>query len=89
MKYAIRYTRIENPVIYVPIRHLYTCRESSTNRPLFMQNKPNFQNMLMNATAFQQTTYENIRPFGHPKNKPKTNPNKPNLKIGKNERKLS
>ena len=27
--------------IYVPIRHLYICREHSTNQLLFMQNKPN------------------------------------------------
>jgi hypothetical protein len=28
-------------------RHLYNCRESSTNPPLFMQNKPNFQGCKM------------------------------------------
>ena len=34
-------SRIEDLVIYVPIRHLYNCRESSTNRSCFMQNKAN------------------------------------------------
>ena len=50
-----RESRIENPVIYVPIRH-YICRESSTNQPLFMQNKPktnpnkaNFKKAKMNV----------------------------------------
>ncbi len=27
--------KIENPVIYVPIRHLYICRGSSTNQPFY------------------------------------------------------
>jgi hypothetical protein len=31
---------IKNPVIYVPIRHLYKCRENSTNPPLFEKTKP-------------------------------------------------
>jgi hypothetical protein len=33
---------IENAVIYVPIRHLYNCRENSTNPPLFEKTNPIF-----------------------------------------------
>ncbi len=97
------FTSIENPVIYVPIRHsadqgtnirlrlrcsfrllsfgyvlnddlrltqpiraahpfdeilLYTCKESSTNQLLFMQNKPNFQKSQMNVSIYNTTAYE-------------------------------
>ena len=30
---------------------LYTCRDSSTNRPVFLQNEPNFRNDKPNATS--------------------------------------
>jgi hypothetical protein len=31
---------IAKPAIYVPIRHLYNCRENSTNPPLFEKTNP-------------------------------------------------
>ena len=36
-------SRIEYPVIYVPIRHPFTSVENIRQISLFMQNKPNFQ----------------------------------------------
>jgi len=65
--------------------HLYICRESSTNSPLFMQNKPNLLNAQMNVYFYLTKTCENNLCPGLLKNKPnskpikpKTNPIKPN-----------
>ena len=55
-------------------RTLYTCRENFTNRPLFMQNKPNFLRGQINATLFATKDYENKWQRRVRKNKPKTNP---------------
>jgi len=82
-QYAIRYTRIENPVIYVPIRH-YICRESSTNQLLFMQNKPNFQDTQMNVSFYYTKVYKNETAL----RRKKTNPIKPNFFKSRNECKL-
>ncbi len=76
---AIRYMRIENPVIYVPISHLYICREPSTNQLLFMQNKPNFQDAQMNVSTFSQMDYENLSDWTLGQNKPNSNPIKANF----------
>ena len=46
---------------------------------LFMQNKPNLPDAQMNVTLTITKHYENARLRGREKNKPKTNPNKPNL----------
>ncbi len=62
---------------------LYTCRESSTNQLLFMQNKPNFQKSQMNVNLYNTTDYEIIWQRRVRKNKPNSNPNKPNLKRAK------
>ena len=72
-------TRIEAPVIYVPIRHLYICRESSTNQLLFMQNKPNLLDAQMNVNKVLTREYENETLSRSGKNKANTNPIKPNL----------
>jgi len=55
----------------VPTNFFYNCRESSTNRPCFMQNKPNFQKSQMDVTFIITKDYEkkSNRTFG--KNKPK------------------
>ena len=55
-------------------RTLYTCRARSTNRPLFMQNKPNSLKAKINATLFATKNYENKPPRPTPKNKPNSNP---------------
>ena len=55
-------------------RILYNCRGSSTNRLLFMQNKPNFLRGQINATLFAAKDYENKWQRRVRKNKPKTNP---------------
>jgi len=77
--HAIRFTRIEYRVIYVPIRH-YICRELSTNQLLFMQNKPNLLDAQMNVNIYYTKVYKNETAFRRGKNKPNSNPIKANLK---------
>ncbi len=71
--------KIENPVIYVPIRHLYICRESSSNQLLFMQNKPNVKDAQINVNSYMKSIYEILDTWLSGKNKANSNPNKPNL----------
>ncbi len=51
-------------------RPLYNCRESSTNRPLFMQNEPNFSWPRTNATSLKTKGYANEGPSSLQKNEP-------------------
>ena len=44
-----------NPVIYVPIRHLYICRESSTNSPLLCKTNPIFPTYAPKTTIPKKT----------------------------------
>ncbi len=82
---------IENPTLahfrhFRHFRHfifLYTCRESSTNQLLFMQNKPNFQKSQMNVSIYLQTDYENKSHWTLSENKPNSNPIKPNFQKAK------
>ncbi len=71
------------PYIYVPIRHLYICRERSTNQLLFMQNKPNSRKSQMNVNIYNITDYENISDWTLGQNKPNSNPIKPNSRKAK------
>jgi len=57
---------------------LYICRESSTNSPLFMQNKPNFLDTQMNISSVLTKYYENNLCSGLLENKPNSKPIKPN-----------
>ncbi len=57
-----------------PLPPLYKCRENSTNRLLFMQNKPNFRKTKMNLNSVKTTVYENETAFRVRKNKPNSNP---------------
>jgi len=77
-----RESRIENPDIYVPIRH-YICRESSTNHLLFMQNKPNVKDAQINVNSYMKSKYEKLDTWLSGKNKANSNPIKPNLKRAK------
>jgi len=77
-----RVSRIENLVIYVPIRH-YICRERSTNHLLFMQNKPNVKDAQINVNSYIKSKYEKLDTWLSGKNKPNSNPIKPNLKRAK------
>jgi len=70
---------VENPVIYVPIRH-YICREPSTNQLLFMQNKANFRKSQMNVNIYYTRNYENKSNRTLGQNKPNSNPIKPNFR---------
>jgi len=45
----------------------------------FMQNKPNLRNVQMNISAVKTKDYENKTALELQKNKPKTNPIKPNF----------
>jgi len=83
--YAIRYTRIENPVIYVPIRH-YICRGPSTNQLLFMQNKPNLPDVQMNLNFYPTRYYENLPIRRRVQNKPNQTQSKPVLSAACPER---
>jgi len=73
---------IENPVIYVPIRH-YICRELSTNQLLFMQNKPNVKDAQINVSSYMKSKYVKLDTWLSGKNKPNSNPIKPNFQKAK------
>jgi len=69
---------------------LYICREFSTNRPFyakqtqfFMQNKPNSPNVQIYINFYYIKDYQNFIPLAGPKNKPNSNPIKPNFKKAK------
>jgi len=49
---------------------LYNCRESSTNRPIFMQNKANLLDTQMQVSFVVTKDYENEIAFTFQKNKP-------------------
>jgi len=70
------------PNIYVPIRH-YICRESSTNHLLFMQNKPNVKYAQIKVNSYMKSKYEKLDTWLSGKNKPNSNPIKPNCRKGK------
>ena len=48
-----------------------------------MQNKPNFPDTQMNLSSFPQNAYENFIPLAGYKNKPNSNPIKPNFQNAK------
>ena len=72
--------KIENPGIYVPLRYLYICRDSSTfvERALqissFMQNKANLLKAQMNVSKVLTKDYENKTLGERGKNKPNSKP---------------
>jgi hypothetical protein len=79
---------IENPTLahfrhfsslFTTLSPLYICRESSTNQLLFMQNKPNFRKSQMNINIYYIKVYQIFIPLAGYKNKPNSNPNKPNF----------
>ncbi len=65
------------------LSHLYTCRESSTNQLLFMQNKPNLVRLRRIANSVCTMNYEIFLPLAGQKNKPNSNPTKPNFQKAK------
>jgi len=71
------------PYIYVPIRHLYICRETSTNQLILCKTNPILSavgGLQMNVSIFLQMAYENKSNWTLGENKPNSNPIKPNLK---------
>jgi len=63
-----------------PINFFYNCRESSTNHPYFLQNKPNFQDVQMNITSATTVNYINKLRTTNYELIIKTNPIKANFK---------
>jgi len=59
------------------------CRERSTNQLLFMQNKPNVKDAQINVNSYLKSKYENLDTWLSGKNKPNSNPIKPNFKRAK------
>ena len=79
---------IENPTLahFRHFRHfipLYICRDASTNQLLFMQNKPNLVRRRGIANSVCTRNYEIFIPLAGKKNKPNSNPIKPNFKRAK------
>ncbi len=54
-----------------------------------MQNKPNSLNVQIYINIYDTKDYKNFIPQAGQKNKPNSNPNKPNLRKGQNEHKLT
>ena len=69
---------IRGYIFYSLLSSLYICRESSTNSPLFMQNKPNFLDAQINVSSFITKDYERNDIFAVPENKPNSKPIKAN-----------
>jgi hypothetical protein len=65
---------LESCVLHLVSCFFYNCRGVSTNRPYFLQNKPNFKNPQMNVSIYYTKVYSNETAFRRGKNKPKTNP---------------
>jgi hypothetical protein len=74
-----RVSIIENPSMYVPIRHPSTTVENPLQIDLFMQNKPNVKYAQIIVKSYIKSKYEIMDTWLSGKNKPKTNPNKANL----------
>ena len=85
-----RESSIENPVIYVPIRHLYICRELSTNQPFLCKTNPILSavgGLQMNLSILSKMTYDNKSNWTLGQNKPNQTQFKPNFRNAQNERK--
>ena len=64
----------------VPTNFFYNCRESSTNWPYFLQNKPNLLDAQMNVSSILTKDYENVPLRRRGENKPNSNPIKLNFR---------
>jgi hypothetical protein len=85
---------IENPTL-AHFRHfsslftplpLYICRELSTKQPFLCKTNPILSaagGLQMNVSIYSTKAYKNETAFRRVKNKPNSNPNKPNLKRAK------
>ena len=65
---------------------LYICREHSTNQPFLCKTNPILSavgGLQMNVSCFFIKEYKNFIPLAGYKNKPNSNPNKPNLRKAK------
>ncbi len=85
MQYAIRYT----------LHASRNCPSTSVENPLqinpFMQNKPNVKDAQINVNSYIKSIYEKLDTWLSGKNKPNSNPIKPNQTQSpksQNERKL-
>jgi len=58
--------------------YFYAIRDTQDARRVFMQNKANFSNNQMNISPFMEKYYDNYYHLKCRKNKPNSNPSKPN-----------
>jgi len=66
--------------------HLYTCKEPSTNQPFLCKTNPILSavgGLQMNINIYDIKDYQIFVPLAGQKNKPNSNPNKPNLRKAK------
>ena len=75
---------LESCVLSLVSHFLYNCRGISTNRPIFMQNKPNFPDAQMNLSPNITKDYENGSNTTLGENKPNSNPIRQEPKINVN-----
>jgi len=71
--------RAAHPFDEIP---LYICRGFSTNQLLFMQNKPNVKDAQISVSSYMKSKYEKLDTWLSGKNKPNSNPIKPNCQKG-------
>jgi hypothetical protein len=69
------------PYTFVPILDISTTVEDSLQISFFMQNKPNLPKAQMNVSAVKTMNYEQITMNNANKNKPNSNPIKPNCTL--------
>jgi hypothetical protein len=69
----VKLERKNSPISYGTCGHslLYSCRECSTNRPIFMQNKANFRKSQMDVKLNITRDYEEKMHWTFGENKPK------------------
>jgi hypothetical protein len=78
---------------YVPIRHLYNCRETFTDVMSALQigpfcsNKPNFRKSQMNVNKVLTTNYDKMDTWSIGKNKPNSNPIQTQFKANQTQNK--
>ena len=74
-----RVLSIENPVIYVPIRHTSTTVEDSLQINLFLQNKPKVKKAQIHVSSFITSNYVKVDNWLNRKNEPNQTQTKPIL----------
>ena len=71
---ACRILPLESCVLSLVSSFLYNCRGISTNRPIFLQNEPNFRKSQMNVNKVFTMNYEKKDTWWAGKKRTQTNP---------------